>query len=81
MRLGDLDALTEITEQQGHLTVDDILSAPTIDAVQVVRCRDCKHWGIEHTTPVLKGKCPCVVVDRVTRPDDFCSYGEKRGEG
>ena len=62
--------------------LEEIMEQHTIEAIPVVRCRECKHWGIEHTTPVLKSKCPCVVVDRVTRPDDFCSYGERKdGEG
>ena len=49
--------------------------APTIDAVEVVRCKDCKHyssemcwnyqwWNDDHTTWV--------------NDDDFCSYGERR---
>lgn len=36
MALIEREALLEIVEQQGHVTVDDILSADTIDAAPVV---------------------------------------------
>ena len=52
-------------------------SMPTIDAVEVVRCKDCKLEGTE--------KRPMVHRDLIfgnlyaeTKPDAFCSYGERR---
>ena len=54
-----------------------IWSIPTVDAVEVVRCKDCRLEGTE--------ECPMVHRDPVfrnlyaeTKPDDFCSYGERR---
>ena len=52
---------------------------PTVDAVEVVRCKDCDHCDISHPT----GKpTPWYLCKHnrwtVTRPDDFCSYGERR---
>ena len=52
--------------------IDD---APTIDAVPVIRCRECKHCDPENyhcdhpmgTTAPLRRE-----------PDDFCSYGERK---
>ena len=51
------------------------------DAVEVVRCKDCKHWSY---IPGLD-KCPhCVVFCGLhskayqTKSDDFCSYGERK---
>lgn len=46
---------------------------PTVDAVPVVRCKDCKKLGT--------GECP-MEQDYPwisTDSDDFCSYGERRG--
>lgn len=46
--------------------------APTVDAVPVVRCKDCKKLGT--------GECP-MEQDYPwisTDSDDFCSYGERR---
>ena len=52
-----------------------IEQAPSVEAVPVVFCRDCKHCDPENyhcdhpmgTTAPLRRE-----------PDDFCSYGEKR---
>ena len=53
--------------------VDD---APTIDAVPVVRCKDCKYYD--------RDECqnPYIFMSDeahlYTQPDDFCSYGERK---
>lgn len=51
-------------------------AAPTIDAVEVVRCKDCKHYE-NHRLKVFEN---CVRNERYIpmKPDDFCSYGERR---
>lgn len=40
----------------------------TVDAVPVVRCKDCAH---------LYGTL-CTVCGLLPQPDDFCSYGERK---
>ena len=91
MRLGDLDALKEswtIASPEPHSTsatevVNSIEQAPTIDAVPVVRCRECSKKD--------KNICPLVLVqfDRNMKqvlvqkpvPDDFfCSYGQRKDD-
>lgn len=53
-------------------------SLPTIDAVPVVRCRECKHW----TGVALGMRCkwysfpPNAWV--YSQPDDFCSRGQRK---
>lgn len=42
---------------------------PTVDAVPVMRCRDCDH--LFGTLCAVCGLLP-------RKPDDFCSYGEKK---
>ena len=37
------EALLDIVEQQGHVTIDDIIYAPAADVVEVVRCQSCVH--------------------------------------
>lgn len=44
--------------------IDD---CPTVDAVPIVRCKDCKYWDY--------GDCYRL---ELSRPDDFCSYGERK---
>ena len=64
--------------REAILAVRSILhSAKTIDAVPVVRCKDCKHWKFaQHINDNL-----CHRLDGdpwiPTEPNDFCSYGER----
>ena len=45
MRLIDADALGELVSH-GVVHYEDLMAQPTVDAVPVVRCKDCK-WGKE----------------------------------
>ena len=69
----------------GHDAIEiltEIEYSPTVDAVEVVRCKDCKSWkclredrGLcKHPTFTLEDD----TIDPLTEPDDFCSYGERR---
>ena len=44
-----------------------IREQPTTDAVEVVRCEDCKYEDI----------C-CRMIRNEKKPNDYCSYGERR---
>lgn len=60
--------------QAAVVYVNDIESAPTIDAVPVVRCKDCKLHGTNGD------RLNCAIFC-CTMPDDaFCSCGERRDE-
>lgn len=50
--------------------------ALTVDAVEVTRCRDCKHYEI-HKPKVLEN-CERNGYIIPMKPDDFCSYGERK---
>jgi hypothetical protein len=56
-----------------------IRKRPTVDAVEVVRCRDCNHCDPEnHHCDHYMG----TVAPLSRNPDDFCSYGERKdGDG
>ena len=48
MRLIDADALMDEANSDGaygYVDAKQISEAPTVDAVPVVRCRECKHLG------------------------------------
>ena len=60
-----------------------INDAQTIDAVSVVRCRECKHWtpsgskgGNSFSEMEYIGGCEFTKYCR--RESDFCSYGERK---
>lgn len=72
----------------GGVTLQSIIDRmPIVDAVPVVRCKDCKHYRnhpnglcFAWTEPYdngrgYKGEAHCV------EPDDFCSYGERKNNG
>ena len=86
MRLIDADRAMEIVRDQRiahpsayHLTNYATLilqEAPTVDAVEVVRCKDCLYSTERY------GHMECIhgVSYRNTwnKPDFFCSYGERK---
>lgn len=54
--------------------LDSINEVPTVDAVEVVRCKDCKYWGDDRRC----GADKICLVHEYTWGDDFCSYGERK---
>ena len=85
MRLIDADRAMEIVRDQGiahpnayYLTNYATLvlrETPTVDAVEVVRCRECKHCDPEN----YHCDHPMGTVAPLRRkPEDFCSYGERK---
>lgn len=98
-RLIDADALKEIALKRGYsvridkytgrwpcLLVADIANVPTVDAVEVVRCAECKYsfqtedgmvrcsFHSERNDFDDRGSSYNVWME----PTDFCSYGERR---
>lgn len=58
--------------------------APTVDAVPVVRCKECKHCRELNRKDRIEeayadGVLWCKNQSDGVWPDDFCSYGERRG--
>lgn len=54
MRLIDADVLKAVFEEDGHLTpyIEEFIDAcPTVEAVEVVRCRNCKYWSGRNDKP------------------------------
>lgn len=56
-------------------TIDELSDLPAVDAVEVVRCKDCRFNTTER-------KClnPDSIII-VPSDDDFCSYGKRREDG
>nr|DAH41129.1 MAG TPA: hypothetical protein [Caudoviricetes sp.] len=67
-----LDTLAEGFAEASHIAK---YIAATVDAVPVVRCKDCKY---------NRGSKKCLNPDSffaVPKDDDFCSYGERKEGG
>ena len=56
--------------------VSDIMNASPVDAVEVVRCKDCKYYEI-HKPKVLEN-CERNGYLIPMKPNDFCSYGDQK---
>lgn len=73
------------------IPVQTIKDAPTIDAVPVVRCRDCKRfWEYTelHKATIEKADGDCMIRCMVApddlrfcavQKDDYCSMGKRKG--
>ena len=63
-----------------NAVLDSIDAQPTIDAVEVVRCKDCKHYKPQKKSAHWENRanyCNRIVTIKV-QPYDFCSYGERK---
>lgn len=56
----------------------DVDEAPTIDAIHVVRCKDCKCCSVNRYADGNVYSYVCIVTDCRVEADDFCSWGERR---
>lgn len=83
MRLIDADALkqTFCAECNHSIKCEDCdidyhfeYLAPTVDAVEVVRCENCRWFGEEDED----GQCWCHFNDISALKHSFCSHGERR---
>ena len=55
------------------------------DAIQVVRCKDCKYWKKSNDDQRIDGMCEALLhfhgAERyMTNEDFFCAYGESRAD-
>ena len=84
-RLIDADAFLEKMKRTSRYfdVVFDVEEMPTVDAVEVVRCRECQHWkpsgskaGNSFSDMEYIGGCEFTNYYRTE--SDFCSYGERK---
>ena len=66
-----------------------VVSQPTVDAVPVVRCKDCKHWipydwmfsevwQSRNMGDYPENEIGCAYCDMSMTSNDFCSRGERK---
>ena len=60
----------------GLILAETVDKAPTIDAVEVVRCRECKYRFGNNSHS--KNGCPIIDANIWMDDDDFCSHGERK---
>ncbi len=76
MRKYDVYDSCETKIISGIMEAQDLIDdAPTIDAMEVIRCKDCKSIGRE----IAPGKHACEkYMLPYCRENDFCSCGERK---
>ena len=82
-RIVDLDALLKTLYKYYPEYWEDVMEEfPTLDAVPVVRCRDCKWWvkeGNDSFGYAMFCDHDCSLGGQgIKKPDDYCSYGERK---
>ena len=84
MRLIDAEELERLFYEQVESGATDLFDAfedalqdaQTVDAVPVVRCKDCVHWREAVTND--KGFLICPASGMEITESDFCSYGDRK---
>lgn len=57
----------------------DLFDVPTVDAVEVVRCKDCKYYLNSNEKCGLVDTRLCFYeTDKVWTEDSYCSWGERK---
>ena len=93
MRLIDADAILKADENSDKAIVlgsgkaleiayallkKKVADAPTVDAVPVVRCKDCKHYDMGVCLKIYSDGNVHSAAWQSRNPDDYCSYGERK---
>lgn len=85
-RLIDANALKDLRDRyiRGEIHFDDeydmVDRCPTVDAEVVVRCKDCKHYDLGVCLKIYSDGNMHTEAWQSRRPDDFCSYGERKDD-
>lgn len=78
-----MDAALSSTDED---MIFDLMDSSTVDAVPVVRCRDCKLWepygskGTSNAESPLEWEGGCMKWRGRHLESDFCSYGKERAK-
>lgn len=87
---GELLLVSDKAYDAVHAVIERINNAPTVDAVPVVRCKDCYYCATEKSFGKVYHYCEAfeqyaegdlIGVSLQVNPDHFCSWGERREDG
>ena len=89
MRLIDADALKENVffhevDNESYVEEKDIDNTPTVGAVSVVRCKDCKYFELNHWDGLIITAheiCNKWADGCKTNKDGYCFLGERKTDG
>lgn len=73
-RLIDADELLKYKDDHERISTHLIYNAPTVDAVPVIRCRDCKYCNPMRNI----WRCTHPLVGMISEAEDYCSRAERK---
>ena len=67
---------------EGFVEADRVIwEMPTVDAEAVVRCKGCKHYDMGVCLKIYSDGNAHPEAWQSRKPEDFCSYGERKDDG
>lgn len=73
---GEIKELFKQSNDELRNAVERIVDIPTADAVEVVRCKDCRYWQ-DNNGGYPHEECRWGH-NETPDADDYCSYGERK---
>lgn len=71
-----INGLSPVPPWAKRVVCHDIDKLPTIEAVPVVHCKDCEHWGMGIAGETEHIKC-CEYGKYMVGENGYCVYGNK----
>ena len=71
------DVMVDFIEMEFPVVKERIDDMPSVDAVEVVRCKDCKHTTKSSADKMFVDKLHCRFTGVCVDNDFFCKWGEK----
>jgi len=76
----NLDHLIRFIKENGYVYANILENWPTVDVVEVVRCKDCVHYELGACLKIYDDGNVSKESWQSRKSNDFCSYGERREE-
>jgi len=76
--IGFGDELTDGYNDGINMAVTVVSGLPTVDAVKVIQCKDCKYKKYYQFPPKYDIKLYCDKHEKVTEEHDYCSWGKRK---
>lgn len=81
-RLADLESWCQDLRKPGLKQALEMFDEiPVADVVEVVRCKDCKHYDMGVCLKIYSDGAVHPEAWQSRKPEDFCSYGERKEGG
>lgn len=78
-----IDSLYSCEGLKGRRTIEAVVTTineqPTVEAIPVVRCKDCEHWGAWYVPDATNKVKVCENAGYMVGENGYCCYADMRG--